>query len=200
MNQFFKSTVLLLALSLTACESGSVQETLGLNRDAPDEFTVVSRPPLSVPPEFSLRPPRPGEPPRGMGAEDQARSLITGKTPAPSDPFAIEAPTVETAVTPVVRNDALSEGANSLLKRAGASNADTSIREKLGADASRPAPSGKADSLLDAVVGTEKAEPTVDAAKEAERLRANKQAGKPVTEGDVPEEKPKKPSLVDRIF
>ena len=36
--------------------------------------------------------------------------------------------------------------------------------------------------------------------RDAERLRANKQAGKPVTEGDVPEEKPKKPSLVDRIF
>ncbi|KJS38300.1 MAG: hypothetical protein VR70_10355, partial [Rhodospirillaceae bacterium BRH_c57] len=55
-----------LAATLSGC-GGGVKETLGLNRQAPDEFQVVSRPPLAIPPEFKLRPPEPGAPPTGMG-------------------------------------------------------------------------------------------------------------------------------------
>lgn len=200
MKQLLKTCLLATPLLLSACSDGSVADTLGLSRNAPDEFVVVSRPPLSVPPEFNLRPPRPGEAPLGMSADEKARQLITGKTAPLSDPNQLQAPTVETAVTPVTRNDALSTGANSLLKRAGANNADESVRDKLQVDAATPADTSKATTLLDEISGAEKSEPTVDAKKEAERLRANKDAGKPITEGDVPEEAPKKRSLLDRIF
>lgn len=44
---------------LTAC-SGTVQERLGLSRRAPDEFQVVRRQPLVVPPDYRL--PAPGTP------------------------------------------------------------------------------------------------------------------------------------------
>lgn len=179
--------VMVVSLVLAGCNSGGLQETLGLNREAPDEFTVVSRPPLSVPPEFSLRPPAPGEAPRGMVAEDRARSLLTGRSE-------------DTAVTPVERSEGWSSGASSLLKRAGADQADDGIREKLGQDALRPADTSKATSLLEQLTGAEKNEPTVDAQKEMERLRANKDAGKPLNEGEVPEEKSKTRSLIDRIF
>ena len=50
----------LMLLSLAAC--GGVADTLGLGRNPPDEFAVVDRPPLSLPPDFELRPPRPGAP------------------------------------------------------------------------------------------------------------------------------------------
>jgi hypothetical protein len=200
MNRFPRIALILLLPLLVACEDGAVRNTLGLDRSAPDEFTVVSRPPLSVPPEFTLRPPRPGEEPRGLATDAQARSLITGKPATPADVNALDAPTVESAVTPVLRNDALSTGANSLLKRAGADVADETIRTKLGEDARRPVDTSNAKSLLDQLSGAEKNEPTVDAKKEAERLRDNKDAGKPLNEGEVAEEKPVKRSLLDRIF
>lgn len=37
------------------------QETLGLSRVEPDEFSVVDRKPLSVPPGYGLKPPVPGQ-------------------------------------------------------------------------------------------------------------------------------------------
>ncbi|MDX2094941.1 MAG: DUF3035 domain-containing protein [Alphaproteobacteria bacterium] len=201
MNPLLKRCVVLLPLLLAACEDGAVRNTLGLNRPAPDEFTVVSRPPLSLPPEFTLRPPRPGEAPRGIATDEQARALLTGKPATQTrDAEALDAPATDTAVAPVLRNDTLSEGANRLLTRAGATTADESIRSKLTEDAATPPDTSTATSLVDALNGAEKNEPTVDAAKEAERLRSNKDAGKPVTEGAVPEEKPKKRSLIDRIF
>ncbi len=49
----------------TACGSG-VRQALGAERSTPDEFRVVTIAPLVVPPEYSLRPPRPGE----LRAED----------------------------------------------------------------------------------------------------------------------------------
>ena len=183
MKKFLRCAVLALPLLLTACEGG-VQETLGLNREAPDEFTVVSRPPLTVPPEFTLRPPNPGEAPLGSSADEKARSLLTGTTtPAP-------------ASTAVTSNGA----AASLLKRAGADAADADIRSKLGVDEKTPADTSKATTLMEQLSGAQKKEPTVDAAKEAERLRANKAAGKPMNAGDVPEVKPGSDSLIDKIF
>ncbi len=52
-NLFIVSTL----LSLAACESYDVKSTLGLKKPAPDEFMVISNPPLSVPPEFNLQQP-----------------------------------------------------------------------------------------------------------------------------------------------
>lgn len=192
-------TLCLLLTLLSACE-GDMRNTLGLTRDAPDEFVVVSRPPLTVPPEFTLRPPRPGEAPRGIPTDEQARSLITGKTPGLADPAKLEQSSVTTAVTPVVQSDALSGGASSLLKRAGVASADDGIREKLGQDALTPRDDIKAKTLMDQLTGADKAEPVVDAKKESERLRSNKDTGKPLNEGEIPVEKKGTDALIDRIF
>lgn len=40
---------------LTAC-SNTTKEKLGLSKKAPNEFLVTPRPPLSLPPEYDLRP------------------------------------------------------------------------------------------------------------------------------------------------
>jgi len=47
------SIIILASLSLAACGGGS---------KGPDEFEVLSRAPLVIPPEAELSPPRPGEP------------------------------------------------------------------------------------------------------------------------------------------
>ncbi len=46
---------LVMLFSLCAC-SNVTKETLGLGKNAPDEFMVTTRPPLSLPPEYDLRP------------------------------------------------------------------------------------------------------------------------------------------------
>ena len=197
-----KPCLLLLPLLLTACDNGGMRETLGLTRDAPDEFSVVSRPPLSLPPDFTLRPPHPGEAPRGTPTDVQAHSLITGKAPntSPTDVNQLVQPTVDTAVVPVMRSDVLTGSESSLLKRAGADQADDSIRDKLSTDAVTPRDNSDAKTLMDQINGKDKDEPVVDAKKEAERLRDNKDEGKPVTDGDTPNEAEPKKSLIDRIF
>jgi len=45
---------LLLSASLAGC--GSLSDTLGFGKSSPDEFNVVKRAPLILPPEYNLRP------------------------------------------------------------------------------------------------------------------------------------------------
>jgi hypothetical protein len=48
------------AALLSGCGNTELSRTFGLTRDTPDEFTVVTRAPLSMPPDYTLRPPQPG--------------------------------------------------------------------------------------------------------------------------------------------
>jgi hypothetical protein len=62
------------ALVLSACAGGGF-----LNRDRPDEFATARAAPLVIPPDFSLQPPRPGEPDTGAGgASQQALQALFG--------------------------------------------------------------------------------------------------------------------------
>lgn len=54
-------------LLIGGCDS--VRHTLGLDHYQPNEFDVIGNPPLSIPPDYNLRPPRPGEPDRGYVPE-----------------------------------------------------------------------------------------------------------------------------------
>ncbi len=53
-----------LSLSLAGCGGmgDSLSRTFGFNRDSPDEFAVTTQAPLTLPPDYSIRPPRPGAP------------------------------------------------------------------------------------------------------------------------------------------
>jgi DUF3035 family protein len=54
-----------------------LKQMVGLDQPMPDEFAVESRAPLTVPPEFDLRPPEPGAPrPQEKSAEQQAEQAI----------------------------------------------------------------------------------------------------------------------------
>ncbi len=102
----------LLALSfLAACSSA--KEELGLTRQSPDEFSVVERAPLSLPPDYTLRPPRSGGPvaPGVASSEAQARRVILG-----SQSDTVAAP---------------SSATESLLAKAGAAQPQPGIRAQL---------------------------------------------------------------------
>jgi predicted small secreted protein len=49
------------------------------NRNAPNEFVVTRNPPLVIPPDFALRPPRPGQPrPQEASPSSQALAAMFG--------------------------------------------------------------------------------------------------------------------------
>jgi hypothetical protein len=61
------------ALGLGGCHTTS--KALGVGKVTPDEFRVVTKAPLVVPPDYSLRPPAPGEPrPAELQPESAARA------------------------------------------------------------------------------------------------------------------------------
>lgn len=71
-------------LAMTAC-SGTVQERLGIERRTPDEFQVVRRAPLVIPPAYTL--PQPGTPSpaqqRETASRDAQQTLFQGFAPVP---------------------------------------------------------------------------------------------------------------------
>jgi hypothetical protein len=153
------------ALTLGGC--ASVRQALGSEKLAPDEFRVVSKAPLVVPPEFNLRPPRPGEArPMELRADLQARTAVFG----------------------VQMGAAASEGEKLLVARAGGTNADPRIRavidEETGGVARKPV--GFADRILGLAPSapTQPANPLMSEA-EAERQRLEQQAIRNATGGQA---------------
>ena len=186
----------------TACSSGSVKETLGLERSAPDEFRVVSRPPLSVPPQFTLRPPVNSDvSPNEASASDQAKSLVLGGKAATAG----SADTAIVSVKVVGNNKASTSkisGADSqFLKNAGADIADPKVRDALSEEHYAVQEKEESSSWWDIFSsGPEKKDPLVDAKKESERITKNDQNGQPVTEGKTPETKDRDTGVLGRLL
>lgn len=191
--------LLCVAVTLSACSSNTVKDTLGLYRSAPDEYRVVARPPLSVPPQFGLRAPSVTDSQPGyVPADKQAESLLLGEGSTPAD----------TAVKPVTAKAAkkakgapLSSADAQFLKQAGAEAADPAVREQLVEEHYQRIEKKESENWLDKLDWSkEKKEPLVDAKKEAERIQTNEDAGKPVTEGETPQVKGRDTGLLGEIF
>lgn len=75
-----KLTALALIVAAAATSGCStVSSALGQGKVAPDEFRVVTRAPLTLPPDYSLRPPAPGEArPQELQPDAEARAAIFG--------------------------------------------------------------------------------------------------------------------------
>ncbi len=72
------SLIAVSAVALSAC--GGLRQSIGLVKVVPDEFVTVSSAPLTVPPEYGLRPPAPGQPrPQELAPESAARQILLGQ-------------------------------------------------------------------------------------------------------------------------
>lgn len=99
------ATAMIAGVGLAGCTS--TKKALGMSKVTPDEFRVVSKAPLVVPPDYALRPPAPGEPrPQELQPESAARVALMGQREA----------------------ELRSDGERSLVNRAGADKADPLIR------------------------------------------------------------------------
>jgi hypothetical protein len=159
-NRVILATALVAAVGLSGCQSA--KKALGVAKVTPDEFRVVTKAPLVVPPDYALRPPAPGEPrPQELQPESAARNALLGAREA----------------------EGRTDGEKLLVARAGADKADPLIRyvvdDEFGdvahkeksfsdrvlfwrSDKSNPTP---------AAVGDNAASP-VDAAAEEEKIKA----------------------------
>lgn len=94
-----------LGMGLSGCSAAG--RALGMTKVVPDEFRVVTKAPLTVPPDYSLRPPTPGEPrPQELQPESAARSALLGAR----------------------NSEARSQGEKLLVAKAGADKADPLVR------------------------------------------------------------------------
>ncbi|MDE0050893.1 MAG: DUF3035 domain-containing protein [Rhodospirillales bacterium] len=176
---------LALAAVLSACEGG-IGDALGLGKNAPDEFAVVRSAPLTLPPDFSLRPPRPGEArPDVVPLRDQARDALLGEAGAADGPAM----------------GAASQGEAAFIEQAGAGDVDPNIRHVVDREYSGYA--SEDESFVDSLIFWQDDDPpgeVIDAAAEAERLRENIEAGRPITEGGTPIIRRRDKALLEGVF
>ncbi|WP_374304020.1 DUF3035 domain-containing protein [Ferrovibrio sp.] len=186
--------ILTLPVALAGCDT--TRDALGLNKKAPDEFAVVTKAPLVLPPEFGLRPPEPGAPrPQEVPARDRAAAALSGRTDAAAG-----------QLTPLSRDPNAtaaqrSAGESALLQQAKATNADPDIRRKVNDEFTQLAERDRR--LVDRLIFWQKPDDAglaVDASKEAQRLRENAATGKPPTAGDVPTVKRRERGPLEGIF
>lgn len=173
------------AIALSGCTDA--RKALGFEKAPPDEFQVVERAPLSMPPDFSLRPPAPGTVrPQEGNVRDQARAALVGRTTA----------------TPISAQGR-STGDVALLKKAGAEQIQPEIRSMVNKETQAIAEADK--SFTDKVVFWRKpdgpgAGEQLDATKEAQRLRENQALGRGIGDGDTPRIARRKKGMLEGIF
>lgn len=175
-----------LSLALAGCGGGGIKDALGYSKDAPDEFSVVTKAPLVIPPEFSLRPPQPGAPrpqEANMQPSARAQAALTGEEAAAA-------------------SGATSSGEQALLAETGAAEADPNIRAVVNNE-TRTLVEKNAKLTDDILFWQQKTPPDerlVDAAAEKKRVEQNEAQGKPVTEGDTPSRAPEKPGFFSGLW
>ncbi len=187
-----------MAVALPALAGGcsSVKEQLGLTKQSPDEFRVVSRAPLSMPPDYNLRPPTPGAPrPQEGTTRDQAAAAVFGYPGAGLQPDQIP------PIGEGEAESAQSSGESALLQSAGAGGVDPNIRQLVDSETAEDEADSK--TLADTLVFWRDPEPygdVVDPAAEQKRLQENVALGKPVTEGETPVIVRKQRGMLEGIF
>lgn len=112
-----KITLFRVALALGAVVAAGgcagIGKALGDGKNPPDEFAIATKAPLVVPPDYSLRPPKPGETrPQELTPSERARQVLLG----------------DAAAAPPT------SGEQALLQKAGALGADQNIRAVLAAE------------------------------------------------------------------
>jgi len=174
--------VVIAAVALLA-GCAKVREQMGLGKQTPDEFNVVTHAPLSVPPDFSLRPPAPGEGrPQEKTAQDRAQSALYGATA--SDARAGDTP-----------------GERALLSRAAVDKAQPDIRRVINEENAILAADDQ--SFVDQLMFWREKEPPgqiVDPQKEAQRVQEAIALGKSPSEGETAIIKRRKKAILEGIF
>ena len=182
--------LLLAPLLLLAACGGDTARTLGLTRDAPDEFQVVTRAPLSIPPSIGdLPPPRPGaQRPQEMSARERGETTLAPAT-----------------ITGGGRQDRPSGAEAALVaqaSRASGSQASTNnIRRQVDEESLRlDRPQQTVVERLMFWQDTPRPGTVLDPQREAQRLRENSALGRSPEAGDTPIIQRRQRGLLDGLL
>ena len=195
-----RRTRLLGALAVIALAGGmggcsQATQALGLGKNPPDEFQVVARAPLSLPPNYNLRPPEPGAPrPQEGTAQDQARTAVFG-------PSGTQVATGNALGDPGGVSPDATAGEQALLQSAGAVGVDPNIRQEVNQETTQQI--AQNSEFIDRLIFWRKTpEPgtVIDPGLEQQRLQENAALGKPVTEGETPIIIQRRKALLEGIF
>ncbi|MCS6854999.1 MAG: DUF3035 domain-containing protein [Elioraea sp.] len=184
---FRRGLALALSLPLVAACGGDVARSFGLTRDPPDEFLVTTRAPLSLPPDYALRPPRPGAPrPQEPPAREAAAALLVARTV--TQPVLADIP------------QRASAGEAALLAAAGPP-VPADLRRQIDQESALLAERER--SFVDRLVFWRRPEPdgvAVDPRAEAARLREAAALGREPTAGETPIIQRRRRGLLEGLF
>ncbi len=174
--------LLLAPLLLMGCADAA--RNFGLTRDAPDEFQVTTRAPLSMPPSLgSLPTPRPGAArPQERNAREQAEAVLVPGTLS------------------ATQRTGQSLGEQALLSASG-TNVPAGIRDRVDAESMRMERVDR--SVVDRALFWREVPPSpgvpVDAARESQRLRENAALGRSLSDGQTPIIQPQRRTWMDAL-
>jgi len=175
---------------LTGCEE--TKRALGQAKEAPDEFAVYRRAPLSLPPDYSLRPPSPGDNrPQVVNPRDNARQALGISTNTANHSGLVKSQDL----------DKLSRGERAVLSLTGATKANPQIRQLVKKES--VALFGNEKSFTDKLVfwqSREKFGTAVDPDKEQKRIREAQALGKPINSKDIPTISRKKRAIFEGVL
>jgi len=167
----FALSLIAALVMLSGCESA--RKVFGNKKTPPDEFVVYKRPPLSLPPEYGLRPPEPGATrPQRISPTDLARAAVVGqRDPAQSR----------------TRQTQGSAGLQALLRDTGGLTANPGIRDTIDQETSILSEEDQrfVDKLIFWVDETPNPGTVLDPEEEQKRIREAQALGKPITEGET---------------
>ena len=181
-------------LGLSGC--AATMNALGMGKHPPDEFVVVTHPPLQVPANFDLVPPQPGAPrPQEESAAQLAEAAVVGT--------GAQAEGTDTASsTQILPAGPASAGEEAFLQNAGVAKADPKIRQLVDSEAQAETDAIKND-LYNKILFWQTQPPpgiVVDAKAEQQRLQENASLGKPLTQGPTPVIVRRKRAMLEGIF
>lgn len=176
------AAALLLAAGPLLAGCSDLSRSFGFTRSSPDEFAVTTQPPLSMPPDYAIRPPEPGAPrpqavPASRAAEQALipQSALTGPGPA----------------------GAIGPGQQALVQSATAAAGAPPSGPQLGLASNTGDQSFARILLFGGPGGTEE---LVNAPAEAKRLRENAALGRSPVAGETPVIKPEQKGWLQRLF
>jgi len=165
---------------------GGVGKSLGFGKQSPDEFAVVRNAPLTLPPDYSLRPPRPGaQRPQEETIRQEAENTVfssAGETDGASSRLE-------------------SEGENALLRQADALETNPNIKREINEEFTIYAQEG--EGFFESLLFWRAEQPlgeSIDAQEEAQRLNENAALGLPPNTGDTPVIERREQAIFEGIF
>ena len=168
----------LIVLMLAGC--GQVRDQLGLNRHSPDEFTVIKRAPLTLPPDYNLRAPSTNTELITSTVTTETKQALFGNTSAKT-----------------VSSD---DADNAFLNQIGTSDINSDIRNDINRD--NGFVDVKEKSTLEKIFRGDQSndiDSIVDAKAEADRISEATENGDALTGDDTPVIEDKK-TVLDKLF